>query len=327
MRLTRTMLIVTSLLVVIAIALFVSQNASENASGNIVATQREEISFGYVPSAFNALPIIALRKGFFTEEGLNVREERTSFVGYIFPELAGGRLDFISGGETPGMFAALKGGNFSIIAQEVESNDLSLLARRDAGINSFNDLAGKRAGISKNSVAQYNLWLEVRKNGMSPFAVNVVDLQPQNMASALDRGDVDAVYVWEPVATKIAKGLPQTKFVGEKGKWFVLLYASEKTSPAKKLKALNALHKAQKFIAENPEEAKNIVAKEIGLDDETLQQTWGYWKFELKPFENIGLLEKEASWAIENGAPSGKPNFSSYVDSTALKEVLALRAT
>ncbi len=292
--------------------------------------QRETVRFGYVPAPANAIPIIALRKGFFEQEGLRVEETRASFAGSIFQQLANNDLEVMSAADMPAVFLALNGGEFTIIAQhERSNNDEALVSRTESNITRLEDLAGKRVGLSFTSIAQYNLYQRLKEKNVSNDAVTIVDLAPQNMAAALSRGDVDAIFTWEPVPTKIVQGLGgKVSSLTPNTTMLMQIYASKQFSQRAEAqkKFLKALLRAQEFIRENPGEAIKIVAKETALDEETLSKMWGKWKFEVTPFKDAKIMAEQARWAIEtNLTPPGTkiPDFAARVDSQPLAEALA----
>lgn len=289
-------------------------------AGKQSASQQETVRLGYVPGPFSAIPIVAMRKGYFADEGLKVEEVRAGFVAYIFPQLIDGKVDVLAGGETPAVFMALKGSKFKIMGKlTVLNDDLTVIARANSGIASIKDLSGKKVGLPFTSVAQYNLFQKLKENGVDPHSVVLVDLGPQNMASALSHGDVDAIYVWEPTPSKIISGFGNTVTSFTLGsKWFFGAYVSQDfdKKTAAKQKVMNAFLRAEKFIKENPEEAKQIVSKDISLDAETMSKFWGKMSFEVGEFDDVPLLEKEAKWAIDENLTAAKaiPNFGDYVE-------------
>lgn len=317
--------------------LYLAQSPASPATAYALASRMERVSLGYVPGPFNAIPIVALRKGFFAEEGVQVEEVRASFIGYIFQQLAGGKLDLITGGETPAVLMALKGGDFTILAKHLDRTDgggsngtMRIVARTDSGIRSINDITGKRIGFPFFSVSHYNLWRLEQENGIEPSTVTEVDISPQNMAAALGRGDVDAVYIWEPVPSRLISGLgAQVRAFTPPARFTIDLYASKPLSQRKgvEVKVMRALLRAQQFLREHPDEAIAIVAKDTAMDESTLRSLWNDWQFNLTTFASgdIDLLKKEAAWAIENRLVNDTrvPDFSTLVDSGPLREALA----
>ena len=55
------------------------------------------------------------------------------------------------------------------------------------------------------STAHYSLLAALAQNGLSPSDVQLVDLQPQAILAAWDRGDIDAAYTWLPTLDQLRK--------------------------------------------------------------------------------------------------------------------------
>jgi len=315
-------------IVAVAGAVWFVQNGQTTAQAVAKQSHPETVRFAYVPAPFNAVPIIALRNGYFADEGLQVEEVRASFVGYVFQELLDGNVDVLSGAETPAVFMAFKSSEFRIIAKHEENkNDLVMVTRTESKINSVRDLVGKKVGLPFTSVCQYNLWKLLRENGVNYTAVQQVDLAPQNMASALSHGDVDAVFAWEPTPSKIIEGLgSQVSSFTPDSSWMMNVYVSKQfsTHTDTEEKFLRALLRAQEFLIANKTQAISIVANETNLDLGTLSALWGHWKFNVTEFNDAEVMVGQAVWAKEIGLVNvtGIPDFAAMVDSVVVREVL-----
>ncbi|MEK6924039.1 MAG: hypothetical protein AABW54_02270 [Candidatus Micrarchaeota archaeon] len=157
------------------------------------------------------------------------------------------------------------------------------------------------------------------------------DLSPQNMGAALEHGDVDAVFIWEPVASKLRSGMPGRVSVitPNESRWVVIVYVSKQFSQDKQAqeKFMRALLKAEDFVKQRPKDAMLIVAKETALDEATLREVWPSFSFGLSEFKNRTLLENEARWAMRSNLTNANemPDFARYIDNTAVAKVLSGR--
>ncbi len=66
------------------------------------------------------------------------------------------------------------------------------------------DLKGKTVAAPFASTAHYSLLNYLKSNGIEKD-VNVIDLQPQDILAAWERGDIDGAYVWAPVLNELNK--------------------------------------------------------------------------------------------------------------------------
>jgi taurine transport system substrate-binding protein len=75
----------------------------------------------------------------------------------------------------------------------------ALVARKASGITTIADLAGRKVAAPFSSTAHYSLLAAFQQAGVDPGSVTLIDLEPQNIQAAWQRGDIDAAYVWTPV--------------------------------------------------------------------------------------------------------------------------------
>ena len=88
---------------------------------------------------------------------------------------------------------------------DVAGDNEALVARNGTSINSIADLKGKRIATPFASTAHYSLLAALSQNKLSPNDVQLVDLQPQAILAAWDRGDIDAAYTWLPTLDDLRK--------------------------------------------------------------------------------------------------------------------------
>ncbi len=88
---------------------------------------------------------------------------------------------------------------------DVAGDNEALVARNGSGVNTIADLKGKRIGTPFASTAHYSLLAALSQNGLSANDVQLVDLQPQAILAAWDRGDIDAAYTWLPTLDQLRK--------------------------------------------------------------------------------------------------------------------------
>jgi taurine transport system substrate-binding protein len=110
-------------------------------------------------------------------------------------------LDFGALGSSPvarGLSAPLNIPYQVAFVLDVAGDNEALVARNGTNINSIADLRGKRIATPFASTAHYSLLAALSQNNLSPSDVRLVDLQPQAILAAWERGDIDAAYTWLP---------------------------------------------------------------------------------------------------------------------------------
>ncbi|MBO0678586.1 ABC transporter substrate-binding protein [Mycolicibacterium sp. S2-37] len=86
---------------------------------------------------------------------------------------------------------------------DVAGDNEALVARNGSNITTIPELRGKRIATPFASTAHYSLLAALNQNGLSPADVQLVDLQPQAILAAFDRGDIDAAYSWLPTLDQL----------------------------------------------------------------------------------------------------------------------------
>ena len=74
----------------------------------------------------------------------------------------------------------------------------ALVARNGSGINSPQDLVGKKIAVPFVSTGHYSLLAALKHWNIDPSSVTILNLAPPAIVAAWKRGDIDATYVWDP---------------------------------------------------------------------------------------------------------------------------------
>ena len=117
-------------------------------------------------------------------------------------------LDFGALGSSPvarGLSAPLNIPYKVAFVLDVAGDNEALVARNGTDVNTIPELRGKRIATPFASTAHYSLLAALSQNGLSPSDVRLVDLQPQAILAAWDRGDIDAAYTWLPTLDDLRK--------------------------------------------------------------------------------------------------------------------------
>ncbi|HEX2283685.1 MAG TPA: ABC transporter substrate-binding protein, partial [Mycobacterium sp.] len=184
-------------------------------------------------------------------------------------------LDFGALGSSPvarGLSAPLNIPYKVAFVLDVAGNNEALVARSGTGVNTVADLRGKRIGTPFASTAHYSLLAALSQNGVSANDVTLVDLQPQAILAAWDRGDIDAAYSWLPTLDqlrKTGKDLITSRQLARNGKPTLDLgvvsngFADAHPDVVDIWRQQEA--RALKLIHDDPDAAAKAIAAEIGL--------------------------------------------------------------
>jgi taurine transport system substrate-binding protein len=79
----------------------------------------------------------------------------------------------------------------------------ALVARDGSGISKIEDLVGKKVGVPFVSTTHFHLLFALEHFGVDPNEVEILNMQPPEVAAAWERGDIDAAFVWDPALGRI----------------------------------------------------------------------------------------------------------------------------
>jgi NitT/TauT family transport system substrate-binding protein len=167
--------------------------------------EKTDIVVGTVPVLGVAPLYIAIEKGYFKDEGLNV-EARVYPSGAIsLPAMIKGEIDLVFSNYISMFKAQAEGaGKLRIIAEGSSSapNSFGLYVMPNSPIREAKDLAGKKIGVNARGNIATVLTNETLKSaGVDITTLNYVDVPFPEMGAALQRGDLDAVFLPEPFIT------------------------------------------------------------------------------------------------------------------------------
>jgi aliphatic sulfonates family ABC transporter substrate-binding protein len=281
-------------------------------------------------SPLSALTIVARKKGFFADEGINVEVAKFTSGKLALDALLGGGADIATVAETPLMFAGFSGQDFDIFATIFRSeNACKVVARKDKGINGLIDLKGKKVATFAGTNAEYFMSEILKTVGLSSSDMEVLNLQPTEMVVALKQGDIDAYFVWEPHVFNGKSLVGDNAIVFESPGIYITTFnivAKPKylaTNQATVSSFVRALVKSQSFIRDHPDEAKQIVADQTGIPFDTLKTIWKEYEFPIELEQSLlGFLEKQAKWALDTGRVRGTvPSYNKHMNKQILEKV------
>ena len=154
------------------------------------------IRVGYQPSSF--IHIIAMKKGWFEEEfakdGIAVRHDLFPVGPPIVESFASGRTDIGYMADQPPIQGRANQIDLKAIALTGSSEKIEgIVVARNSGIHSIKDLRGKKVATSVGSILHQLLLIYLKSEGMTFSDIQLVNLVPADLNSALQSGNVDAV--------------------------------------------------------------------------------------------------------------------------------------
>ena len=285
----------------------------------------------------HALMQIAMSKGYFTEEGLNVTFLPASHGVMALNLLAQGKADLAVAAEVPLVISVMKGESLAIAAAMLRVSDVhAVIARRDRGIGAPRDLAGKKVGATFGTSGEYFLWTFLIRHKLAPDSVSLVDFPPGEIAQALAKGVVDAATTWYPHVRDAQSNLGENALTFTAADLYsqsvVVIGRSEFLKERARTieRLMRAMLKAERFMRAHQQQALNLTADWLKIDADQLLATWIQLDFRVDLQQSLlTTLEDEARWAMARGyAPKGPvPNFLPHLYLDALLAVQPERVT
>ncbi|MEL6332563.1 MAG: ABC transporter substrate-binding protein [Cyanobacteria bacterium J06633_23] len=153
----------------------------------------------------------------------------------------------------------------------------ALVATEESDIKSIADLPGKTIGVPFGSTSHFSFLSALEQENINPDDLQVLNLQPQDLLSAWQLGEIDGGFVWQPTlarmldkessnvvvtARKLAEKGIITADLGVVNKEFAAQYPDFINSYAE------AINTAVKLYQEDPIAASEAMAPEVALSPE-----------------------------------------------------------
>lgn len=165
----------------------------------------KKVTIGYQTDALPSS--VAIANGEFAKTtGYQIDFRRFNSGAEIFAAIASGDVQVGYVGSSP--FAAAVSRGLDVKAFQLASisgTDEALVVRNGSGINSLNDLKGKKLAAAPVSTDHYQLLALIKSLGLSEKDVHVFAIPQPEIVASFNRGDIDGGFVWDPALTELKK--------------------------------------------------------------------------------------------------------------------------
>jgi NitT/TauT family transport system substrate-binding protein len=280
-----------------------------------------------------SLPIyVADERGFFRDEGLDLRLRDCASGRECWQWLADGQADVATAAELLVATSGATRRDLAIIATiSASSTQIKLVARRSAQIAEAPQIRGKRIGTVPGSSAQYFLdnWLVY--NDIDPAAVTVVGLAPDKLAPALQARAVDAIAIWEPLASAAALALGGDVVTFASPRVYTQHFNLVASRPllARRgddvARLLRALLRSQRAIQAEPDAARALLAQRLRLPPALVAAATDGQDYRVRLDQSlVTTMQSEARWAARNaGGQHAGVDVLDAIDPAPLRRVEA----
>ena len=323
-KLSKRFIIIT-IIVVGMVAAAVWYYSARQYSGGL-----ESITLANIHQEATALIYIAEDKQYFSKTGLalTIKDYATGVA--TIDAMLKGEADLASMTEFVMSKNASSKQRVSVLGAIGKSITVNFIGRKSRGISNISDLAGKRIGLARKTIAEFYLGRSLELHGMNIRDVVLVDLPPEKWMDAFSSGEVDAIIGWSPFVLQIQK-----RFTDETINWeaqsdqplFAIIVGGNNwiaAHPEAIVRFWKSLAQAEKFLTLHPDEAKTIVRKRLDYDSTYIETVWPQNTFSLSLDQSlVAAMEDEARWMIANRLTDEKivPDFGKYIYVDGLKTV------
>lgn len=257
-------------------------SATAASGGGGSASAPETIKVGSFSKAVDYAPyLIARKKGWFEEEFAkdNVKLEFKEYdsAPSITEAFGSNRADFVFLAEVPALI--VQAAKIPVRVSKISAAiPFTAVVAPDSDIQTPADFKGKKIGVLTGTGSHYGLLKVLSEAGLSPGDVEIVNLAPDDAKAAFESGGIDVWAVWPPyVQQEEVAGQGRIVEGGDDARIFSILavrggFYDEHPEQVERFHAV--LDRARTWLKDNPDEAKAIVADELGFDKPIIDASW-----------------------------------------------------
>lgn len=309
-----------------------SPTANKKVASNVIQ------AYGELDPQVSGQQIIADKKGFFTKEGLKVKN-------HLMPG-PDQNASLISSGTAQVIFGSIYN-NLSVAASNVKAklisplanagNTQSIVVRKGLKIKSAKDFEHLKVGATTGSGVIVALRSMCKAMGVDFSKIKFVNLQAADQLTALEKGNVDAIATWEPWVGKAVAAGGKVLFTGKKSylpdkkgnvnwlNYYMTVAVSAEfynTHQDEAIKFLRALHLATNYINTHPDESAKIVAKQIKIPVGEAKRIMAKNDYSMEWNDNfINSADVMGNYMKQMKNIKEIPQFSNYATPDLLKKV------
>lgn len=204
---TRRWISATALIMLAASALTACGGSDKKSSGGL---EKTNLTVATLPTPDAATLYLAIQKGYFKAEGLNVKPSILGNGADIVNRVVSGNADFADSGYIPIILAASNGVKLRVVvdAYQGRSKLYPIMTLPSSGIHDAKGLAGKKIGIINTKGFPALLTQSALQGaGLKVSDVKYVEVQLPAMAGALKNHSIDAAFMSDPWVSQLEQQL------------------------------------------------------------------------------------------------------------------------
>jgi NitT/TauT family transport system substrate-binding protein len=272
------------------------------------ALAAETVNVGYLHTlAVDGQFWIAMEKGYFKEEGLEMKPIVFTSGVPLMQALSGGSVDVAILGAVISNFPSQGVGKVFLL-NDIEFDTAKLYARPESGVSTIKDLKGKRIATVKGTTAHVFLHNALKANGLdSTKDVELVSMDMAGAVAAFISGAVPVISTWVPFDVQIREKVPGVKLISSAKEFY----------PGAAI--MGGWVAANKYHETKQEVLKKIIRAWAKANDYLMAGTADALKLiHAKAYSNIPFSDIEAAWQAQK-CETSKDWVKLYRDGTAAK--------
>ncbi len=165
--------------------------------------QEKEVTVGY-QLIYNPWKVAIADKAFEKATGYKINWKQFDSGAKVINAMASGDVQIAIAGSSPIAAGVSRGLPLEVfwILEDIAAAE-ALVVRDGSGIAAPQDLAGKKIGVPFVSTTHFHMLFALEQFGIAPDDVTLLNMQPNSIAAAWERGDIDAAFVWNPALGRI----------------------------------------------------------------------------------------------------------------------------
>ena len=167
------------------------------------AMAQKEVTIGY-QLTYNPWKV-AIKDGTFEKvTGYKINWKRFDSGAKVITAMASGDVDIAMAGSSPIAAGVSRGLPIKLFWIMENINDAeALVVRNGSGIVAPQDMKGKKIGVPFVSTTHFHMLFALEQFGIAPADVQLLNMQPNAIAAAWERGDIDGAFIWDPALGRI----------------------------------------------------------------------------------------------------------------------------
>jgi ABC-type nitrate/sulfonate/bicarbonate transport system substrate-binding protein len=294
-----------------------------------VASPRETLVLGFATVPHSLPAMVAQEQGFFRDEGLDVTVKSYASGKAAVAAVLAKEVDIALAADTPIAVTSANNKNLVVLATIMHTYADSKIVVANPAIHTPHDLRGRRVGVMVGTNTQRFLHALIGSSGMRVNEIVEVPIQTSQAASMLDRGELDAVAIFEPFVAQLSQGGTPARTIMSSGRtWTSYNYAAERALVQGRngavVRLLRATDRAIAWSRLHRPQVIALMARRFGINAAMSATILDEFTYALSLDQTLLLsLEEHAEWAMQAGllAKGPLPNYLDAIELSAMQTV------